>query len=301
MRILFVFLIVLTTAFGASPAIGIITANGHFTVDSSRLYGNSTLFDGATVETDAASSQLLLNNGVKLQLATQSRARVFEKRLVIEKGTGQVLIGPAYPVEAHGLRIVADSPAQVRIGLKGARVEVAALAGSVRLSDSHGLLGAALAAGETTRFDPQAGGQSLTVAGCLVYKDGHYLVANEADGAVYEVAGRDVNAHVGNRVEAVGTIQATSSPVANVKVVLGVSSVTDRAQGGCLAVATKLGASTNAPTTPTQPSTQMPTPTVKAGGGGMSTGTKVLLVALLGGGGAAAGLAVALGKKSTSP
>jgi len=55
-------ILIATPAFCAG-GIGIATASGHFTVERSRVYGNSTLFAGAVVETGTASSQLTLHNG----------------------------------------------------------------------------------------------------------------------------------------------------------------------------------------------------------------------------------------------
>ena len=78
----------------AAPAIGIVTASGHFSVEGSQVWGNATLFDGATVETSTASSELALRNGVKVQLGAESRARIWQNRLVLEKGVAQ-LAAPA--------------------------------------------------------------------------------------------------------------------------------------------------------------------------------------------------------------
>src|ERR1700682_5139960 len=74
----------------AAPAIGIVTASGHFSVEGSQVWGNATLFDGATVETSAASSELALRSGVKVQLGAGSRARIWQNRLVLEKGIAQL-------------------------------------------------------------------------------------------------------------------------------------------------------------------------------------------------------------------
>ena len=82
-----VFLLLAATAFAvaAAPQIGIIRASGHLTVEGSEVWGNSTLFDGATVETGAASSDLSLRNGVRVQLGKESRARVWENRMELRK------------------------------------------------------------------------------------------------------------------------------------------------------------------------------------------------------------------------
>ena len=143
-------------AFAGSPAIGIITATGHFMVERSEVWGNSTLFDGATVETGSASSELALRNGVKMQLGAASRARVWENHLTIEKGVGQ-MTGPAsYEVDAGGLRIhSAGESGRLRIGLSN-RVEVTALNGSARVSSSSGVVLAPIPAGRSMSFAMQA-------------------------------------------------------------------------------------------------------------------------------------------------
>src|SRR6266567_2060565 len=64
--------------------IGMAVANGSFLVDQSRVWGNTTLFDGSMIETATAASDLQLNGGVMMRLASESRARVYRDRLVLE-------------------------------------------------------------------------------------------------------------------------------------------------------------------------------------------------------------------------
>src|SRR5579863_107545 len=92
--------IVSASAFAANPAIGIVTASGHFTLQGSEVWGNATLFEGATIETTSASTQLALRNGVKVQLAAGSRARVFADRLKLERGAGQVAAAAPFGIDA---------------------------------------------------------------------------------------------------------------------------------------------------------------------------------------------------------
>src|SRR5512146_1125178 len=82
----------------AAPAIGIVTASGHFSVEGSQVWGNATLFEGATVETAAASSELALRNGVKVQLGAGSRARIWQNRLILEKGAAQLAAPGSFEV-----------------------------------------------------------------------------------------------------------------------------------------------------------------------------------------------------------
>lgn len=256
MRIAVVFLLMAALAMAGSPAIGIVTASGSFTLNNSAVYGNATLFDGAKVETGAASSEIALNNGMKLLLAAQSSARVFSNKVVLEKGAGQLWIKPQ--------------------------------------------LAMWLGPGTTSLDEPQAG-QFLTLAGCLVMKSGHYLLLNDADNALYELLGTSVlDPQIGNHVQVKGTAQPVSSTIQGVKAVVNASDVSVKEQGGCLAVAARLGASANPPEgAATTPSTPQPT-TPTSGGGGLSKGAKIGIAVAAAGGGAGAAIALASKKSSTS-
>ena len=108
-RSIFLCSLLAASAFAASRPIGIITASGHFTLDRSQVWGNATLFTGEKVETDAASSQATLRNGVTIQLASASSASVSENRLTLWKGVGQVAAPESYEIEAGGLVIRSSS------------------------------------------------------------------------------------------------------------------------------------------------------------------------------------------------
>jgi hypothetical protein len=279
----------------AAPAIGIATASGDFRMEQSRVWGNSTLFDGSTIETGAASSQLALRTGAKLQLATDSRARVFATRLELEKGAGQLTTPVKFEINARGLRVLAGSNSRLSVKLGDARmVEVAAFSGLVRVAGPHGLLLASLAPGEALSFDPQAPGP-VTLNGCLLYKEGAYILLDEATGNVVELRGGNLAGEVGNRVQATGAVN-TATPTAGAKQVVDVRDSKVSEKGGCLGAATQLGASTSAPT----PTGAAP---AAAEHTGMSSGAKTgLIIAVIGGGAAGAAIAAkGSSKSSTSP
>jgi len=220
-------------AFAGSPAIGIITATGHFMVERSEVWGNSTLFDGATVETGSASSELALRNGVKMQLGAASRARVWENHLTIEKGVGQ-MTGPAsYEVDAGGLRIhSAGESGRLRIGLSN-RVEVTALNGSARVSSSSGVVLASIPAGRSMSFAMQAAASgTVSRTGCMLYKDGHFILQDENTQEVVELTGKDLASNVGNRVEVTGAASASKPVVSVATLLINVSTVATKSQGG---------------------------------------------------------------------
>src|SRR5690349_17265051 len=50
----------LSLGMAASPAVGVVTAPGSFTIDHASIAGNATLFEGNRIETGKASSHLQL-------------------------------------------------------------------------------------------------------------------------------------------------------------------------------------------------------------------------------------------------
>ena len=302
----------MASALGAAPAIGIATASGHFTVEKSQVWGNSTLFDGATVETQQASSELALRSGVKLQLGAMSRAKVWENRLALERGVGQAYGTSAFELDAAGLKIrSADGAARFRVAVND-RVEVTALAGVARVMNSSGAMLASIPAGRAMSFAMQQGSATgaITRTGCLLYKDGHYILQDENTQEVVELNGVDaaaraLQANTGNRVEVVGTAGATKPVVSIATSLLSVATVTAKSQGGCLSAAAGLNAQTEAPGSGAAPANtaaagKTPPAVSSGGGGGMSTGAKIAIIAAIAGGGAGAAIALAGHKSSTS-
>ena len=249
----------------AAPAIGIVTASGHFNVEGSQVWGNATLFDGTTIETSSASSELALRNGVKVQLAAGSRARIWQNRLVLEKGIAQVAAPASFDARVSGQAKLIRAP------YRGISMQAA---------------------------------QGQTVhAGCMVYKGGHFLVQDQTTQEVIEVLGTDLAPNVGNRVEVRGAASSAQADVAPATSVMNAASVALQAQGGCLSVAATLDAKTEVPASTAAasatPAPQSPsvTPAVHTG---MSTGAKIGIIAAIGGGGAGAAIALAGHKSSTS-
>ncbi len=261
------------------------------------MWGNATLFDGATVETGAASSELALRNGVKVQLGAESRARVWNDRLLLLKGVGQVAAPSSFEVGVAGFQIQAAG-ARIRVGLSD-HVDVSSYAGTVLVSGTSGLELASITAGRSMSFSmqtPQAG--TVTRAGCLVYKNGHFLLQDQSTQEVVELNGPDLASNVGNRVEITGSVATAKPTITPATALLNIVSVAPRAQGGCLSVASALDARTDVPVNagggPGQPA--QPAAVVK---GGLSTGAKVGIAAGVGGG-AVVGILVATKKSSTS-
>jgi hypothetical protein len=299
---LFLSTVAVSVAFAATPAIGIVTASGHFTIERSQVWGNSSLFDGSNVQTDQASTDLALRNGVKLQLGAKSRAQVFENRLALEGGIGQVNASAPYEIDAAGLKISGE---RLRVSVSD-RIEVVAFTGSARVLSSSGTLLASIPAGRSMNFAMQAGSTgSVTRSGCLLFKDGHFILQDENTQEVAELTGRSLEQNVGNRVEASGRVTGARSAVTVATMVLSVTTISIKSQGGCLSVAAALDAKTEAPAASASNAspTTAPARTAESApkAAGMSTGAKAAIAAVAIGGGAGAAIALAGKKGSTSP
>ena len=244
----------------------------------------------------------------KFNWASASSASVNENHLTLTKGVGQVAAPESYEVSAGDLSIrSAAGNSRVRVAwLAGGNLEVTALSGAARVANRTGLVLASVPAGRQMTFGMQAAAAGVvTRTGCLLSKDGRFLIQDQNTQEVVEVRGDNLATNVGNRVAATGTVSALRPAIAIATSVLNANAVTLQQSGGCLSVAAALDAQTEAPTvaaTPNQPAAAPgQAPTTTAAKTGMSTGAKVAIVAVVAGGGAGAAIALAGGKKSTSP
>ncbi|MEQ1947143.1 MAG: hypothetical protein ABL995_08130 [Bryobacteraceae bacterium] len=325
LRTIFVSAAFAAGAVAAPPAIGLVTASGHFTLDHSRVWGNATLFEGGTIDTADASSEAALRNGVRVQLGSASSASLSEHRLQLWKGVGQIAAPESFEpewfeVDAAGFAIRSTGNAgRVRVGLVDGKVDVTMLAGVAKVVNvGTGETLASLAAGQRRTFALQVGGGTVTRTGCLVFKENRYLIQDQDTQEVNEITGNNLAANVGNRVAATGSILGNARPgVAPATAVLNASSIVLQQQGGCLSAAAALNAQTtpgtqaaapqqaaarSAQPTPSTPAASKPAaPAATASKGGLSTGAKVGIGVAVVGGGAGAAIALSGGKKSTSP
>jgi hypothetical protein len=190
--------------------------------------------------------------------------------------------------------------------LSGGAVEVATLTGTARVASRTGLVLASIPAGRRMDFAMQAATGVVTRTGCLLSKDGRFLLQDQNTQEVLEIRGNDLAPQVGNRVTVTGTASAIRPALPIASGMLNATTVTLQESGGCLSVAAALDAQTEptnaaAGTAPNQPAAapaKAPVSTPKAG---MSTGAKIAIIAVIGGGGAGAAIALAGKKSSTSP
>lgn len=280
---------ILAWAWAPGRVLGVATAEGDFRVDRAAVSGNATLFEGATIETLEAASRLRIDKGTRVELASESRARVFGNRTLLDRGLSEMQTSAGYQLEALSLRIATAGPKSVaRVRLEGEReVLVAAVNGPVRVFHSSGLLLANVKSGTTLRFDPQAAAQdAFEFSGCLLRKAGKLILVDQTANQTVEVRGdaAKLGAEVGNRVRVKGT--GTGTPL-----VLDVQALEQVGLGGCLAVATSVGA---------DPPSRAPAPPPAAAERERNSAL-IAGVAIAGAGGAIAGVVLATRKQTKSP
>ncbi len=206
-----IFAVVLATA--AAPPIGLAIANGDFTLDNQPVPGNATIFDGNTIETLGSASRVSLKTGTRIELAEGSRGVFHRDYLMLEKGITQVETSQPYRIQALSFKIVpVERAASARVSIMGPdSVRVAALTGTVRVSNREGVLVASLSPGRPLDFSPQAEAGAAApsrLSGCLTKSEGRYWLKDETANVTTELKGGDVASRVGSQVEVLGTMKS---------------------------------------------------------------------------------------------
>ena len=131
------------------PIIGVARSWGAFFVNNSSVWGNATVFDGSSLKTTEASSNLDLTGGERVLLSTNSVAVVHADRMTLDRGVAEFGGSPAYHIEVQSLRIATlDSSARIRVAIDHqSRVAVVSLGGPGEVRNGQGRLVARLASG----------------------------------------------------------------------------------------------------------------------------------------------------------
>jgi hypothetical protein len=210
----------------ATPAIGVVLSSGSVTVDNSVVPGNSTVFDGNTVETGATTSRLQLKNGKIAELGADTAARVYSDHMVLQRGFGET--SGDYGVEANTLRITGGS---ARVALMGKTVEVAALGAPVVVSNSAGIQVANLLPGKALAFTPQEAGAMApaTMTGVVRKVGTNYVLTDTTSNVTVQLVGGGIEKLDKHMVTVTGTPAGPgTTPAAGATQVINVTNVTDQ-------------------------------------------------------------------------
>ncbi|HEX4278611.1 MAG TPA: hypothetical protein VHZ74_24815 [Bryobacteraceae bacterium] len=207
----------------ATPGIGIAMSQGNILINSSQTAGNATIFDGSTVETQSASSQVRLNGGAQLRLSSDSRGTVFTDHVNLQKGSARIA---GYAASASGLNVRADRNSSATVSMRDQGViEIAALSGSVHIFNAAGMNVANLLPGRALDLRPQDAGASApsSLVGCAVKAGGNTILTDETSNVTVQLKGSSVR--TGRRVQISGTMVPNSTPPSPATQVINVTSV----------------------------------------------------------------------------
>jgi len=225
----------------ATSGIGVAMSEGNILINSSSAAGNATIFNGSTLETQSASSQIHLNGGAQLRLASDSRGTVFSDHVDLQKGSASIT---GYSANASGLNVRADGKASATISMRDRGViEVAALTGDVHVFNAAGLNVANLVPGRALDLRPQDAGSSApsNLTGCAVKSGSNTLLTDETSNVTVQLRGGNVT--TGRRVQVTGAMVPNATPPSGAAQVISVANVKELG-GACRTDAATAGAAT---------------------------------------------------------
>jgi len=218
----------------SSGAIGLATTQGVFTVDNAQVQGNAALLDGSLIQTSQNPSQVTLQGGARVDLATQSTSRIYRDHVVLEKGVSRA---KGVPVVVNGLKVVpTDASSVIQVSTDGTkRFSVGATNGRASVLNSKGALIAEVMRGSAMSFaqtDAGAGAPSQ-ITGCVqrIRGTSNYVIRDETTNVIYQVQGPDVEANVGKSVQITGSLDTTATPVTGSSQVIHETALTPNTSG----------------------------------------------------------------------
>jgi hypothetical protein len=223
----------------ATSGIGVAMSEGNLLINSSSAAGNATIFNGSTLETMSTASQVRLNDGARLRLASDSRGTVFSDHVDLQKGSASIT---GYSANANGLNVRADGKASATVSMRDQGVvEIAALTGSVHVFDAAGMNVANLVPGRALDLKPQDAGANApsNLTGCAVKSGSNTLLTDETSNVTVQLKGGNVK--TGQRVQVTGSMVPNATPPSGATQVINVTDVKP-VGGACKGVAAAGGA-----------------------------------------------------------
>jgi len=216
----------------ATSGIGIAMSEGNILINSSSAAGNATIFNGNTLETQSAASQVRLNDGARLRLASDSRGTVFSDHVDLQKGSANIT---GYAANASGLSVRADGKTSATVSMRDQGVvEIAALTGSVHVFNAAGMNVANLLPGRALDLRPQDAGANApsSLTGCAVKAGNNTLLTDETSSVTVQLQGGNVR--TGRRVQVTGSMVPNATPPSGASQVINVTNVKE-VGGACKA------------------------------------------------------------------
>ena len=213
----------------ATQPIGVAMSEGTILVNDAQTPGNTNIFDGSTLQTQRAGSQVRLKDGAQVRFDSDSRGKLFTDHVDLEQGTARI---SSYSAIANGLRVRAEGNSSASVTMKGNVIEVAALTGDVHVFNASGINVANLLPGRALDLRPQDAGASSPSAltGCPTKQGNNYFLTDETSNVTAQLRGGNIRP--GRRVQVTGSLVPNATPVSPATQVVAVTSVKE-AGGSC--------------------------------------------------------------------
>jgi hypothetical protein len=198
-------------ASAGTAVLGTASARGDMRVDGYAVRGDATVFDGSVVETEDASANLRMGNGIDITMSKSSRGTIYRDHFVLQRGASELNAPGSFRLEVNGLRVAAEKPnsAGVVTLAPNHAVEVATLSGSLEVRDSQGILLSNVLPGRPLSFAMQTQAStapySVSTVGLLDSENGHFYLTTD-ENVKYEVTGLDMQKFVGDKVVVTGML-----------------------------------------------------------------------------------------------
>ncbi len=208
------------------PVIGVARSWGAFFVNDASVPGSATVFDGTSLKTADASSNLNLTGGERVTLASNTTARIYATRLLLDRGTAEFGGSTTYRVEARNLRVGgSDAGARIRVAIdRQNRVLVASLGGAAEVRNARGILVARVPTGAALALSA-ANADTADLTGVVQEEDGKFYLTDDVTKVKVQLSG-NVKQYVGKQVHVTGTIDAADAAAPGQPAVVTVASAT---------------------------------------------------------------------------
>jgi hypothetical protein len=206
--------------------IGTAVSPGSFLMNNRLMAGSGSVQNGAALATRSTGSTLHLEGGVRLDLAPNSRGRVYQDRLVLEQG--EAAIEGAYRVDTSELRVEPSAGATSAVGYQAdGRLKVSAVSGPVRVANHAGLLLASVTPGRSVLLSPKANNapNTMSLVGTIEKRENGLFLQDETAGITVRLQGTELDKFVGRKVRISGRTDEQAPRLEGVAATVVVASV----------------------------------------------------------------------------
>ena len=146
---------VLWAAGGIAPTVAVAVTMGRVEVNQMSAEGSANVPEGAQLKTHDSAARLQFRAGGRATLGTDSQAKVYAGRLVLESGSGLVSGSTSLILEALGFKIQpVDAAGSALVERQNNRIVVSTVSGSAWVYDPNGKMAGVVHPGRAVSFEP---------------------------------------------------------------------------------------------------------------------------------------------------